>query len=111
MKKGDFSSVSGRYGQNVTIYTQAAPEGIATRAFFQAIRERGTEQTVPSPMGWVNQDRFLYLGPAHIALEDACRVEVWGEVYRAVSVQPIYIGDTLSHWWAVFTRREREVVE
>ena len=111
MKKGDFSPVLARYGQKVTIYTQAAPEGIATRAFFQAIRERGTEQTVPSPLGWINQDRFLYLGPAHIALENACRLQARDEVYRAVSVHPIYIGDTLSHWWAVFTRREHEVVE
>lgn len=111
MRQGDFSSILGRYGQNVTVYTQAAPEGIATRAFFQAIRERGTEQTVPSPLGWVNQDRFLYLGPAHIALENTCRVKAGNMLYRPLSVQPIYIGDTLSHWWAVFTRREREVVE
>lgn len=111
MTKGAFSRILARYGQDVTIYTQDAPRGIRTRAFFQPQRDKGTEQSVPTPLGWVKQDRFLYLGPADIPLDDACKVKVGEEVYQARSVQPIYVGERLTHWWAVFTRRAREEME
>lgn len=111
MTQGAFSRILARYGQDVTVYTQEAPEGIRTRAFFQPQRDKGTEQSVPSPLGWVKQDRFVYLGPAEIRVDDTCRVKVDEEVFQAQAVQPIYVGDRLNHWWAVFTRRTREVME
>ena len=111
MTQGAFSRILARYGQDVTVYTQAQPQGIVVRAFFQPMRDKGTQQTVPSPLGLVMQDRFLCLGPPEARLDDACRVNVRGDLFRAQAVQPVYVGDQLTHWWAVFTRRAREVVE
>lgn len=111
MTQGTFSRILARYGQDVTVYTQDAPQGTTVRAFFQPQRDKGTEQSVPSPLGWVKQDWFLYLGPAEIRMEETCRVKVGEEVYQARSVQPVYVGERLTHWWAVFTRRSREEME
>lgn len=111
MTQGAFSRILARYGQNVTVYTQDVPQGIRTRAFFQPQRDKGTEQSVPTPLGWAKQDRFLYLGPADIPLDGACKVKVGEEMYQARSVQPIYAGDRLTYWWAVFANRAREGME
>lgn len=110
MTQGAFSRILARYGQDVTVYTRDAAEGIRTRAFFQPQRDKGTQQSVPSPLGWVKQGRFVYLGPAEIRLDDTCKVKVGEEVFQVRSVQPVYVGDLLTHWWAVFTRRTREVM-
>jgi len=106
----EFAGILARYGQNATVYTRTAPEGIALRAFFQPVSDRSTVQSVPGPMGQVMQDRFLYLGPPEVALDcdGSCRVVVGGEVYRPQSVQGVYVGEKLSHWWAVLTRRAKE---
>lgn len=112
MMEREFADILSRYGQEVTVYTHEAPEGIALRAFFQPVLDRGAAQAVPSPLGEVRQDRFLYLGPPDTALECApdCGVEVAGELYRPQAVQPVYAGGELSHWWAVLTHRAQEVV-
>lgn len=109
MMEREFAHILSRYGQDVTVYTETAPEGTALRAFFQPMRNKGTAQTVPSPLGQVKQDRFVYLGPPECALDDTCRVKVRGEVYRVQTAQPICVGGTVSHWWAVLTRRAKEV--
>lgn len=105
----EFARILNRYGQDVRVYTKAAPEGAALRAFVQPMRERGTEQSVPTPLGQVMQDRFLYLGPPEAALDEECRVEVGGERFRVRAAHPVYVGQSLSHWWAVLTRRAQEV--
>ena len=108
----EFAGILARYGQDATVYTREAPEGIALRAFFQPVSDRSTAQSVPGPMGRVMQDRFVYLGPPETVLDcdGVCRVEVRGEVYRPQSVQGVYVGGQLSHWWAVLTRRAEEAV-
>lgn len=109
MKQGGFAGILARYGRDVTVYTGEVPEGVTLRAFFQPVRDRGTAQTVPSPLGIVKQDRFIYLGPPGQPLDDLCRVEVDGEVYGLEAAHPVHIGQVCSHWWAIFTRRGREV--
>lgn len=111
MMAGKFEHILSRYGRDVTVYNEAVPEGTAVRAFVQPMREKGTEQSVPSPLGRVEQDRFLYLGPPETALDHTCRVAVQGEVYRVETAQPIYVGGVVSHWWAVLTHRAKEAVE
>lgn len=106
----EFARILARYGRDMTVYDRTAQE-TQVRAFFQPVRDRGTEQTVPSPLGQVKQDRFLYLGPAETDLDQECRVVVENEVYRVETAQPIYVGETVSHWWAVLTHRAKEAVE
>lgn len=106
----EFARILARYGQDVMVYTEAVPTGTSLRAFFQPMRDKGTVQTAPSPLGEVKQDRFLYLGPAETALDDTACVEVQGEVYRVESAHPVCVGETLSHWWAVLSHRAKEMV-
>lgn len=111
MMEREFTRIAARYGQDVRVYTCGVPEGKALRAFVQPMRDRGTEQSVPSPLGQVKQDRFLYLGPPEPALDEDSRLEVGGERWRVRAAQPIYVGGVLTHWWAVLTRRAQEVAE
>lgn len=106
----EFDRILLRYGRDMTVYDRAA-QNTQVRAFFQPVRDRGTEQSVPSPLGQVKQDRFLYLGPAERPLDEECRVEVEHEVYRVETAQPIYVGGSVSHWWAVLTHRAKEAVK
>ncbi len=109
MMEREFARILARYGQNVRVYTPSEPEGKVLRAFIQPMRERGTEQSVPSPLGQVKQDRFVYLGPPEPALDENGRVEVGGECFRVRAAHPVYVGQTLTHWWAVLSRRTQEV--
>ena len=108
----EWAAILNSYGQDVTVYTQDKPQGVRVRAFFQPVAEQGTAQAVPSPLGQVMQDRFLYLGPPEPALscDSCCRAEVRGEVFRAQSVQPVWVGGQIAYWRAVFVRREQEVI-
>lgn len=106
----EFARILFRYGRDLTVI-DGAEQKTRVRAFFQPVRDRGTEQSVPSPLGQVKQDRFLYLGPAETALDEACRVVVEDEVYRVETAQLIQVGGVVSHWWAMLTRRAKEAVE
>lgn len=100
-----------RLGREVTLYTPQHPDGIGVRACFQPMRERGTAKAAPTPLGWVVQDKFTYIGPAQVRLEGGnCRLEADGVCYRMRTAQPVYAGGELTHWWAVFDRREQEVL-
>lgn len=100
-----------RFGRTVTLYTAQNPEGVKVKACFQPMRERGTAKAAPTPLGWVIQDRFTYIGPAHVRLDGGvCRLEADGVCYRMHTAQPVYVGGRLTHWWAVFDRREQEVL-
>ena len=71
--------------------------------------EKGTAKAVPTPLGWVVQDKFTYIGPAQVNLDSGrCRLEADGVCYRMKQAQPVYAGGQLTHWWAVFERGERE---
>lgn len=110
MLEREFARILNRYGQIVRVYNKKEAKSVTLRAFVQPMRERGTEQTVPSPLGQVKQDRFVYLGPAETALDENCRVELGSEQFRVHAAHPIRVGDRVSHWWAVLTRRAQEVV-
>lgn len=100
-----------RLGRKVTLYTAQNPDGVEVKACFQPMRERGTAKAVPTPLGWVVQDKFTYIGPAQVRLDGGdCRLEADGVCYRMRTAQPVYAGGELTHWWAVFDRREREVL-
>lgn len=81
-------------------------------AFLQAVPERKERgrQFVPSPLGIVREERFLYLGEAELSLEgmDGGYLLCEGRAYAISSAQAIYLGKTLSHWRAILTLREEE---
>ena len=90
---GTFETLLDKYGQSVTLCRREG-EKETIRAFLQPVTERREtwRQTEPSPMGAVRKDRFLCLAGADTPLEN-----------MEAAAQPICIGDTVSHWWAILT--------
>ena len=110
MMQGKIGRELARFGRKMMLYTKQHPEGIMVKAMLQPVRDRGAAKAVPTPLGWERQDRFVYIGPAQVSLEDGnCRLEADGVRYRMYTAQPVYAGDQLTHWWAMFDRKEQEV--
>ena len=109
--QGSFSRILARYGQDMTVYTQAWPQGMSVRAFFQPMREKGTEQSVPSPLGQIRQDRFVYLGPADVQLDKTSKIEVGSLLLRVKGTHLVSVGGQPAYRWAVLTCKAREVAE
>ena len=86
--------------------TTPETDGIPVSAIIQPIVNQADGDSVPSPLGRVNEERFLYLGRSPlVAGRDWI---VWGERNLDVSIaRPIYVGDEISHWWGVLTPREK----
>lgn len=98
-----FGQILARYGQDVTVrYGDGRPER-AARAFLQAIVERREDwrQEMPTPLGIVRRDRFLYLGEPGVELTGCEELEWNGKRFRVQAAEAIYVGEKLSHWWAV----------
>ncbi len=108
--EGAFSAVLEQYGQSVSVHYGGGAAGIPCRAFLQPVRER-KEAELPGPLGYVRQDRWLYLGGAETPLEGLGRdgYILWhGQKYEALRAQPVYVGEQVNHWWAILRPRDRE---
>lgn len=94
-----------KYGQRVVLHQ--GDSTVDTHAFLQPIREKGQAQSLPSPLGWQREDRFLYLGdPNHPLSDHGDWVEFEGAGYAVVSAHPVYVGNSVSHIWAVLRPRD-----
>ena len=93
-----------RYGQDVTVDT--ADRERTVRAFLQPMTERDERaRSDVTSIGWVDGRLWLYLG--QMALEETDTLGWNGWTFRVRSCRPYYVGDRLSHYWAVL-ERERE---
>lgn len=104
-----FDQLIQRYGQPVTLcYVDQEP--VSLKAFFQLIRKETDHrwQVEPTALGYSDQDIYRYLGPADHSLAELGEGYVlWrGLAFEVTQVQPIYVGETLFHWWATLRRRE-----
>lgn len=103
---GTFEKLLAKYGQSVTLCRREG-ETETIRVFIQSVTERREtwRQTEPSPMGTVRKDRFLCLAGADTPLENLedGYLEWRGLRLKVSAAQPICIGDTVSHWWAILT--------
>ena len=104
---GVFAGLLEQYGQAVEICPGEEAVGIPCKAFVQPVLEK-QEQTAPTPLGCVRQDRWLYLGDPAVPLELAADGYVrWqGAEYEVLSAQPVYLGGAVNHWWGVLRRRD-----
>lgn len=109
MKTRDFARALERWGMSVVVHTGG--QSRRCRAFFQPMSQVGTLQSVPTPMGQVMQDRFLYLGAPDVPLDTNSRVEVDGERFQVEQAHPVFLGGRQHHWRAVCTRIWQEAVE
>ena len=111
MIQRSFSRILTRYGQDMTVYSQAARKSIGVRAFLQPMREKGTEQSVPSPLGRVRQERFLYLGPPESFPDEADLVTFGSQTLHVQRTHLIYAGAQPIYRWAVLIPNTREVAK
>ena len=101
MMDREWQAILDRYGQSVKLLAPEDQTGTAVRAFLQPLREAGREQARPSPLGLRREDRYLMLGEPDVPAAPGDRV-VWRESgYEVRTAHPIYLGERLSHWWAV----------
>ena len=104
----EWQAILSRYGQPVTVYLPRQEEGAQTRAIVQPVLTVGEDQRVPSPLGLRREDRFLYLGPAQVPLEEGGWVVWRGERYTVQAAHPLGSGTEDHHWWAMLRPREKE---
>ena len=92
------------YGQKVTV--QTGETTVDVRAFLQPVPERSERaREEATPIGWVDGRLWLYLGLQ--AVESGDTINWNGRAFRVRSSRPYYVGQTLSHWWAML-EAERE---
>ncbi|HIR84446.1 MAG TPA: hypothetical protein IAA56_03810 [Candidatus Galloscillospira excrementavium] len=97
-----------RYGQAVTLHPAGEGAAVEVRAFVQPVRERGEgwRDTLPTPLGLRRRERLLYLGTAQPP--EGGWAEYLGRAYDVQTARPIYVGERLSHWWAMLEPRDEE---
>ncbi len=97
-----FAQVLREFGETVTLRKTGGAEEKAL-ALVRPLLDRGEEQDGPSPLGLRRRGRLLCLGQAGVALEAYIGRAAYyrGARYRVRQAKPIYMGGTLSHWWAV----------
>ena len=105
MMDAAWATLLAKYGQRVVLHQ--GDSTVDARAFLQPIREKGQAQSLPSPLGWQREDRFLYLGdPNHPLSDHGDWVEFEGAGYAVVSAHPVHVGNSVSHIWAVLRPRD-----
>lgn len=100
--KTQMEAILRRYGQRM-----ALADGREIRAFVQPVRER--EEAAPfqvTPLGTADDGKWIYLGPEELAPGQT--VTVWNRKFTVTNCRAVYVGEQVSHWWAVLTpERER----
>ena len=107
---GTWGRILARYGQSVTL--RRGEEERACRAFLQPVRERREDwyQELPTPLGTVRRDQWLYLGPPELSLEETNGLCVeWNGLRFAVrAAQPVCVGKETLYWWALLAVEDGE---
>ena len=110
---GAWGRILSRYGQEVTV-CQGGKE-TACRAFLQPALETGTDrvQRLPTPLGEIRRDRWIYLGPPETPLTDlADGYVLWnGTRFDLRAAQPVCVGEETVYWWGLLAPGAREETE
>ncbi len=98
-----------RCGTSVTLRQRNGTEE-KTTAVIQPMRQKTEEQHAPTPIGGMDEVRYLYLGMPDSALYARNTQVVWqSRVFDVQSAHPIYVGSEVSHWWATLIPCNEEV--
>lgn len=110
-RKAALANLLERYGQTVDLHPGGQKGTLTVKAFLQPVLEKNRTQYLTTAVGARRQDRFLYLGTPEIPLSsgDGSWVDWDGRRYEIESAQAIYVGESISHWWAVLRPGEEEV--
>ena len=97
-----------RYGQKVTV--QTGETTVDVRAFLQPVPERSerAREEATHTQADIHELDTGYLAACRESALQAAQALGWnGWTFRVRSCRPYYVGDRLSHYWAVL-ERERE---
>lgn len=107
--KGRFQRLASRYGQQALV-CYADGQRIPVRAFLRPVRYQNRQygQSSVTALGMKQVDRFLYLGPPEVELPwgEDCFLESMGRKFDLQAAEPIYVGERISHWWALLVPRD-----
>lgn len=101
-------SIIARWGEAVGIISAVDGAEKTVRGMVQPIVQKGTGQNRPTPLGIQDEGRYLYLGMPEHSLAAVEYVTWQGRAYDIETAHSIYVGATLSHWWAVLVPRYEE---
>lgn len=96
-----------RYGQTVTLTRRDGGQETG-RAMLQPILEKagGKAQEIFTPLGVKSNNRYLYLGPPDLALDQAAYLTCEGRDFAIRQAQPVRVGESCTHWWGILAGRE-----
>lgn len=108
----EFEGLVNRYGQTMVVQYGIDGESIETKGFLEPVLDRREEweQRLPTAVGIVRQDRFIYLGHPDVPMDtvEDIYVQCRGKQYYVQTAQEIFVGDVRSHWWAILRVRDWE---
>lgn len=95
-----------RHGQTVCVINQGQMHQVY--AFLQPIYDnrRRHSQFLPTEIGVLREDRFLYLGPKDVEITVSTQMVHQGQRFEVQSAHLIQNGREKSHWWAVLIPEE-----
>lgn len=97
--------ILGRCGDVVTLVDGEDRHTI--RAVVQPLAQNSDEKRLPTAMGQMDEGRYLYLGLPQYPVEARRHSVIWhGRLYGVQNAHPIYVGEDISHWWAVLVEKE-----
>ena len=104
---GTFDLLLSRYGQSVTLTPAATGADMALQAFVQPILKREEDlPLVPSPLGAVSTERWLYLGGGNQPLSPGDRVDTGALALVVQEARTVYWRDQPLYQWAILRRRK-----
>ena len=109
--RAHLNGLTRRYGQELLLIPRAPLEVRTLRAFLQPIRKNREELPVTAtPLGAVNEQRWLYIGPADRAMERETRLCCGGVFYRVQESVTVPFGEEDLYCRAVLVRAKEMVV-
>lgn len=107
---GAWERILDKYGQRVAVVRDGAET--LCRAFLQPALETREDwfQSLPTPLGAVRRDQWLYLGPPEVALDNLGDGYVaWNNTqFEVRAAQPVCLGEDTIYWWALLAVRDPE---
>lgn len=105
--KGELDAILQRWGQDVT----REVTGESWRAFVQPVRQKNRqEERMVTPVGDVDQRRWLYIGPGEIPLSWEERLLCGGERFFVRECAAVNLGEKTLYQRAILVKEKEAAV-
>ena len=106
------AGLAARFGRRAVRYDRDGNTTWEGAVFLQPVTEK-ERQVSAGALGSFRTDKFLCLSPAELCpgeAGDGGWLECGGGKYTVITAQPVYVGDTQTHWWAVLEVKDEDEV-